>query len=118
MITLTKDSLSIQLRNPEFGNTDAIEVRRINRKTRGGDLMVYRDPIWPKTRTFQVKFAFLREDDLSRLLDFVHRTVGQIVSYTDYEGQVWSGIITTPESEVSVQGRNNHVAQFTFQVEL
>ncbi len=118
MITLTKGSLSIQLRNPEFGNTEAIEIRRINRKSRGGDLFVFRDPIWPKSRTFQVKFSFLKEDDISRLLDFVHQTTGQVVTYTDYEGQVWNGIIITPGDEVSQPGTNNYAAQFTLQVQL
>lgn len=118
MITLASGSLSIQLRNPEFGNSDSVDVRRINRKTRGGDLMVYRDPIWPKTRIFKVNFIFLKQDDLSRLLDFIHRTVGQIVTYTDYEGQVWSGIIITPGDEVSQPGTNNYAATFSFQVQL
>ena len=118
MITLTKGTLSIQLRSPEFGNTDALEIRRINRKTRGGDILVFRDPQWPKTRTFQLKFQFLKEDDLSRLLNFMHVTLGQIVTFVDHEGRSWNGIIITPTDEVSVPGRNNFAAQFSFQVQL
>lgn len=118
MITLTQGTLSVQLRSPDFGNTDALEIRRINRKTRGGDLLVFRDPQWPKTRTFQVKFQFLKEADLSRLLDFIHRTLGQIVTFVDHEGRSWNGIIITPGDEVSQPGTNNYAGQFTFQVQL
>lgn len=118
MITLSQGSLSVQLRNPDFGNGDSLEIRRISRKTRGGDLRVFRDPSWPKNRNFKVTFSFLKQDDLTRLLDFVQRTVGQIVTYTDHEGREWEGIILTPSDEVSQPGINNFAAQFTFQVEL
>lgn len=118
MITLAQGALSIQLRNPDFGNSDTIEIRRINRKTRGLELVVFRDPSWPKTRTFKVNFTFLKQDDLLRLLDFIHRTLGQIVTYTDYNGRVWNGIIITPGDEVSQPGTDNFAAQFTFQVQL
>lgn len=118
MVTLTKGSLSISLRNPELGNTESLDIRRINRKTRGGDLRVYRDPQWPKCRTLQVKFQYLSQVDLDRLLDFFHRTTGEIVTYVDYEGRTWSGIITTPTDEVSQQGRCNFAAQFSLQVQL
>jgi hypothetical protein len=118
MVTLSQGSLSVQLRSPDFGNSDSIEIRRISRTTRGGQLIIFRDPQWPKTRTFKVKFSYLKQSDLDNLLDFIYRTVGQNVTYTDHDGRSWTGIILTPGEEVSQPGREDYSAQFTFQVQL
>lgn len=118
MLTLTKGSLSVTLRNPDFGDTDAIESRRIQRKSRGGDLILFRDPMWPKTETFTFEFSFLSRPKQMQLLQFVIETLGQEVTLVDYNGRSFNGIITTPSEELAQAGRDNYTAKFSFQVEL
>jgi hypothetical protein len=117
MFTMTFGSRTITLRNPDFGNRHGIEVRRIQQKTRGGDLIVIRDPIWPKTSFFEYKFSFLTQDKLTDLLQFFRDTLGQIITVTDHEGFVRQGIIISPSDPVSQEGREDYQAGFKFQVQ-
>jgi hypothetical protein len=117
MITLSLGSLSVSLRNPDFGDKDSLEIRRINRKTRGGDLVMYRDPIWPRYETITWKFSFLKQTDLYNLLYFLRQTIGQKITIVDFEGRTRVNcIITTPAEEVSQDGRQDYKAGFTFEV--
>lgn len=115
MITLSYEQYSITLRNPDFSNTEDLEISRINRKSRGGDLLMFRDPIWPVTQNLNYKFSFLKQSDLNNLLHFMDLTLGQTVTLVDYEGRTWTGIIITPGSEVSQPERQDFAAQFQFQ---
>lgn len=117
MLTMTFGSRTITLRNPDFGNKHGIEVRRIQRKTRGGDLIVVRDPAWAKTSFFDYKFSFLTQDKLSELLAFMKETLGQIITITDHEGFVRQGIIISPSDPVSQEGREDYQAGFKVQVQ-
>lgn len=119
MITLTKDALSLSLRNPDFGDKETIEIQRINRKTRGGDLVLYRDPTWPKTAIYTWQFSGLKQDDLYHLIEFVKATLGQTITIIDYEGRTLNNcIITTPTEELTQDGVEEFKASFTFQVPL
>lgn len=119
MVTFTFGSLSLQLINPDLGDRESLEIRRVSRKTRGGDLIVFRDPNWPKFATYQWKWSFLSQKDLSELLYFVRETLGQKIVVTDYEGRTLTDcIITTPANEVSQEGREDYHAGLSFQVPL
>jgi hypothetical protein len=118
MITLTKGDLTVQLRNPDFGDTDAIELRRIQRRSRGGDLILYRDPNWPKTETLTYEFSFLKRQDLMSLANFIQETLGQDITLTDYNGRTYTAIIITPSEELVQSGIDNFTTRLSFQVEL
>lgn len=118
MLTLTQGSRTVTLRDPDFGDTDVVEARRIQRKSRGGDLIMFRDPQWPKTETLTFEFSFLSRLVLLQLLEFIKDTLGQDVLLTDYNGREYTGIITTPSEELAQAGRDNYTAKFSFQVEL
>ncbi len=118
MITLTFGTFHVQLRNPDFGDRESVEVRRINRKTRGGDLIIYRDLAWPLYSTYTWKFSFLAQADLDRLLYFLKLSLGQVIVIIDYEGRTFNAIITTPTDEVSQEGVEEYHAGFSFQVTL
>lgn len=118
MITLTKGDLTVQLRNPDFGDTDSIELRRIQRRSRGGDLILFRDGNWPKTETFTYEFSYLKRQDLMNLIVFIQETLGQDITLTDYNGQVYTAIIITPSEDLVQSGRQNFTTRLSFQVEL
>jgi hypothetical protein len=106
-VTFSHGSLSIGLRNPELNNTDKLIYDRIQRDNRGGDLIIFRDPMWPKTHLQELEFRLLKSVDKDALLDFVRQTLGQIVTYVDYEGRTWTGIITNPILNFSQEFRGD-----------
>ena len=50
---------SVTLRAPNLGNKDRLSFNRIVRETRGGTLIVFADPIWPKLETLVLSFSGL-----------------------------------------------------------
>ena len=44
-------TFSVSLRAPNLGNKDRLSFNRVLRETRGGTLVVFADPIWPKVQT-------------------------------------------------------------------
>lgn len=115
MITLTYGSLVVSIKSPVFGNKESVEVRRIVRKTRGGDLTICRDLAWPKTIIVTYAFSYLKEIDYTRLMEFMSVSLGQIITLLDYEGRLWQGIIITPGNDFSETGIQDTGAGFQFQ---
>jgi len=114
-LVLSWSGLTVTLRDPDFGDVHGVEISRINRKTRGGDLQIFRDPMWPKTRTLRYTFSFLSEKQKSDLLYFLYASMGQQIALVDYEGITWNGVIRTPVGNVVEQGRFNYTAEFEFE---
>lgn len=92
--------LTLELRNPEFGDNEQYETMRINRRSRGGTLHIYRDSTWPATQKLIYTFAQLSEKDKKDLLNFLEKTVGYQIQLTDFESRVWDGVITTPSADI------------------
>jgi hypothetical protein len=121
-LTLTFPYISptttLELRNPEFGNNRTLNFTRIFGETRGGSLIVFSDPIWPKTKSLSVQINGLSESQTEALLDFLGDSLGMEIGLLDWENQQWRGIITTPDAEVSDNGRCNKTVSFQFEGEL
>ena len=73
---------------------------RINRITRGGTLIVFSDPDWPKFETLAVRIQGLTEAQAKDLLDFFYDSTAAEVGLLDWEGRQWRGLITTPEAQI------------------
>ena len=86
---------TITLRGPNLGNQNNLNFQRINRETRGGTLIIYADPIWPKMETMILEFQGLSETDSQDALTFVATSLGKIIRVRDWEGQLWSGVVTS-----------------------
>lgn len=117
-IVLTHGSTIITLKIPEIGDTDKINVKRVQEQTRGGDLIVFRDPIWSITETLKYKFTNLTRLRSQQLLKFFADTIGLSIQLRDYQGVIWNGIITTPEAEMICTNDNNcgsYDVEFEFQ---
>ena len=118
-LTLTYPFLSpamtVVLRNPEFGNLDRLTFSRINRKTRGGTLVIFGDPRWPKVQTLQVRFTWLNTQQAADLLIFLRTSLGKEIGLLDYEDRQWRGIITTPDAEISNPNRDDYSVGFDFE---
>ena len=90
----------IYLRGPELGNVDQFNTQRINRESRGGYLIIYRDFYWPRTKTMRFSFTGLTEQEGQEVLDFVETSVGKEVKLRDWEGREWLGVITSTNEPV------------------
>jgi hypothetical protein len=106
-VTFSYGGLSIGLRNPELDNADKMNWDRVQRENRGGDLNIFRDPEWPKFHQHSLEFRLLKAVDKEVLLSFVKQTLGQIITYVDYEGRTWTGIITNPVLNFSQEFRGD-----------
>ena len=68
---------SVTLRAPNLGNKDRLSFNRILRETRGGTLIVFADPIWPKIQTLVLTFSGLRSVQAQQLLAFLDSASGR-----------------------------------------
>ena len=109
---------SVTLRAPNFGNKDRLGFNRVLRETRGGTLIVFADPIWPKIQTLVVNFSGLTSDQAQQLLAFLEAHLGEEVGVYDWEHRYWTGVITTPTEPVVQDGRDSFSASFEFEGEL
>lgn len=116
-VTFVSGNYTLTLRAPDFDNSDKLQFTRVNRQTRGGDLTIFRDPIWPQSAILALKWSTLAQKDINNILIFLKATIGQLVEYTDYEGRVFTGVIKTPASEVVESARQLNSAELEFEVE-
>lgn len=97
--TLTYAAEELILRSPLFSDREEIFVERISRKTRGGDLKVFRDDQWLSIRTFRYKFEGLTNDQLVEAHAFLILTLGLKITILDHESLEWEGYIVNPQGE-------------------
>lgn len=117
-LTLTWSSLTVVLRNPEYDNKFQYQQTRVNRTTRGGTLVVFADPIWPKLKKLEFTVTYLQGIQMQELQNFLLASIGQTIGLVDWEGQHWQGIILNPEAEISNPQRGNWSVGLQFQGEL
>jgi hypothetical protein len=118
MVTFVLNGVSHQFRNPSLGNIDELSFQRINRRTRGGDLIIYRDSDWPKTEVQNLTFTFPKEADAQRMLQLVRNSIGQLMQYTDHENRTWEGIIQNPATELVQTNRSIWTINILFEGDL
>lgn len=114
----TSPSLTVELRNPNFDNIEQFEFRRINRRTKGGELDLFRDETWPKVKRLQMSFTWLSDTQRVDLFNFLQKSVGQEIGLLDFESRQWKGFILTPTSAISEPKRNGHAVALEFEGEL
>ncbi len=118
-VTLTYPFVSptstLVLRNPQFGNVDRLAFDRINRETRGGTLIMFVDPKWPKQQVMNVTFAALTRAMKDSLLTFLAASIGKDIGYLDHENRQWKGIVLTPEATIQNDSRNGYTVTFEFE---
>ncbi len=103
----TTPTNTLDLRNPDFDNVEQFEPRRINRRSRGGTLDVFRDETWPKTKRLIYTFSALKEQQIEDLLTFLQESLGKEVGILDFESRQWKGVILTPSAAFGQTGPDN-----------
>jgi hypothetical protein len=97
---------TLTLRNPEFGNEEQMQVKRVNNRLRSGTLKVSRESFWPRNRIQHVGFIEIERADALTYLDFVETNLGKEITITDHEGRVWDAIILNPKAIIKSLGRD------------
>jgi hypothetical protein len=108
-------SVSLTLRNPAFGDKDRLGFNRINRVTRGGTLIVFSDPKWPKTETLSVQVDGLTQRQANDVIDFLRSSLGKEIGLLDWENRQWRGVIITPDARITHVGKGDLSVAFDFQ---
>lgn len=108
-------TLSVVLRNPQFGNLDTLTYNRVNRQSRGGSLLVFADPIWPKSQRFEFTIPYLCADDKPGLQTFLQTSLGQPITMLDWHNRSWNGVIIN-EPDFTQIGRDAYAVNFVFEV--
>ena len=118
-LTLTHPFVSptrtVVLRNPQFGNADRLAFDRINRETRGGTLIMFADPTWPKQQTMNITLGALTRRQKEDLLAFLDASIGQDIGLLDHENRFWKGIILTPDAAINNDSRDGHAVTLEFE---
>jgi hypothetical protein len=109
---------SVTLRAPDFGNKDRLSFNRVLRETRGGTLVVYADPIWPKIQTLVVSFSGLSATEKDALLAFMDEHLGMEIGLLDWEHRYWKGVIVRPDDPAVQDDRDTYTASFEFEGKL
>ncbi len=109
---------SVALKTPNLGNKDRLGFQRVIRETRGGTLIVYADPIWPKTQTLALTFSGLLRVEAHELLTFIDDHLGLEIGLIDWEHRFWRGIITQPDEPVIEDRFDYYTVNFEFEGEL
>lgn len=109
---------TLVLTNPNFGNTEGFQFSRINRESRGGALLIFRDPTWPERIVLTITVDFLKEAQKASLLQFFEDSLGTEIGLLDNENRQWKGIVVNPDAEVTQIGKDNYSVTFEFEGEI
>lgn len=103
-VTFTFGAFTFNVRKPDFDNTEKLQFSRVNRRSRGGDLIIFRDPMWPESIILKMQFSLLGEKEKVNFQTLFRLSLGELVTYNDYIGQTWSGIILNPGDPIVQYG--------------
>lgn len=106
---------SVILRAPEIDSKDTQAFNRINRETRGGYLVVFSDPQWPKTNTVSCTFTGLTKVEIDTLQSFILNYIGEEIQIVDWEGGLWIGVVLKPNTPATCDGKNKWSIGFEFE---
>jgi len=109
---------SVSIRAPNLGNRDRLAFDRVHRETRGGTLIIYADPQWPKVQTLVLTFSVLKRTEALELVRFMRDHLGVKIGLIDWEQRYWEGVIVTPQDAIVEDHHDRFSASFSFEGEL
>lgn len=99
---------TLVLDNPKFANTNTIEFKRINRNSRGNDLILKGFSTWEPKFLQRYEWDYIQPLLLKSAMDFVVRNVGLPVTIEGLYAEVKTVLLIKPDVEFSQIGRENH----------
>jgi hypothetical protein len=117
ILTSSVDSRDhLTLPNPKFGDSNTINFKRINRETRGNDLILRGESGWLPTELLRWEWEYLRDNEKILLKAFIARNVGLPVYTVDHYGVARTVVFLKPETEFSQVGVDNRTAALDMQI--
>jgi hypothetical protein len=111
-------SETLTLKNPELNDVDRLDFVRINRKSRGGDLILHRESFWPETEILSYRFSFLAEKKRYEILSFMNSSLGKEIGLLDFEGRQWRGFLMSIQNDIEDSDRGGFDFALEFEGEL
>jgi len=105
------------VRDPSFGNIDRLHFSRINHESRGGKLIIFADPIWPKTENQIFSFSGLKLAKVDEIQAFMLAHLGLEIRLIDFEDRLWIGIIKQVQDPKVQDNRERFTISFEFEGE-
>lgn len=114
MITLTDGTASVQMPNPELGDSDQVNLRAKYKMTMDKKLHSYRRT--PLTSKLLLQFTAMRATVYTSLVAFLKAAAGKTLTYTDYDGQIWRVVQTNTVNEL-IAARRGPLYDYTLELE-
>lgn len=108
-ITFSYGIDSIVLRNPELGNTEHVDIKTQFRRSMSGDMHSFIKT--PESTTLTMSFSHILHSDVMDFISFLLLVAGEQISYTDSDGQDWTGYILTGPLDIVAQTRIGNVLE-------
>jgi len=111
-------TLTLELRNPELGDSEAIDVKTQFKIAMNGDIHSHRRT--PENHRLLLSFTAITKALYEDMITFIETSVGDEVRYTDYNSDVWRGYILTNPLEGSTVRKivdGTCIETYTFTIE-
>jgi hypothetical protein len=112
MIIFISDIQTVVVRSPQLGDTETIPLKVRLHRAMDGTLWSYK--LGPKCRIVSLQFRNLTRDKIVELYQFFKSNSGQIIQYSDYDGEIHRCRILPTDLDSEDAARNNS----TFDIEL
>lgn len=89
----TAPTLTLTLRNPELGDSEAVDIKTKYNISMNGDIHTIRHT--PKNRRLNLTFHDIVKANVESFITFISTSAGSEVRYTDHMANVWRGYILT-----------------------
>lgn len=108
-------SLTLELRNPEFGDTEDVSTQAQMLRSRSGQLNPVRGANWPTIRVLSFRFVALSEQQKDDFVAFVEASAADDIGLLDHYGRQWKGLLLFDAAEFVQVGRGcQYEAAFKF----
>lgn len=99
--TLTKNTSSVVLRNPNYGEKYRLDDGRVNRATPAGKRFIYRDSQWPESIILSYDFSNISHTTLDELKTFLETNAGLEIQVIDHLGNIVTCIVIAPTINIT-----------------
>lgn len=107
----TSPTLTLTLKNPEFGDQNVLDFAKIDRKTRGGTRKIFADNDWSEAQTLQLTVSNLSacKVPVADIVNFLNTSLGKEVGLLDWHGRQWRGVISVPDTDITQEASGTRV---------
>ena len=103
MISFSSGGYSIDLPNPELGDSEQYNIKTKFKMAMTGAVFSYKNT--PVSSRLLLSFTNLTDANKTALKTFIEDVIGSVITYVDYLSQTWTGYIITNPFEIDTYGR-------------